>query len=44
MFRTFNMGIGLVIAVPPNEITYAIECLFDDFGESAWILGEVKSI
>jgi phosphoribosylformylglycinamidine cyclo-ligase len=40
MRRTFNMGLGLVLAVPPGEIDRAIAAL-EAAGERAWRVGEV---
>lgn len=40
MFRTFNMGVGLVIAVKKGDVDFALNFLSKS-GEHAWILGEV---
>jgi len=40
MFNTFNMGVGMVIAVDKNEADTALEALADA-GEKAFVLGEV---
>ncbi len=40
MFNTFNMGIGMVIAVDSEKANKAIN-LFDSLGEKAYIIGEV---
>lgn len=42
MFNTFNMGIGLVLAVPAGQAKEAVE-YFDSVGEKAYIIGEVVS-
>jgi len=42
MFRTFNCGVGLVIAVPANAAVKAIEVL-QQHGEHAWELGEIQA-
>jgi phosphoribosylformylglycinamidine cyclo-ligase len=42
MRRTFNMGVGMVIAVAPDAVDTAIEQL-GAAGETAWRLGEVIS-
>lgn len=42
MFRTFNMGIGYVLIVPPGQV----ECLLDTLaaqGERAYLIGWVES-
>ncbi len=40
MFNTFNMGVGMVIAVAEEETDKAIEVLKEN-GEDAVILGKV---
>jgi phosphoribosylformylglycinamidine cyclo-ligase len=40
MYRTFNMGIGMVLAVPANQAEDVIYRL-NGLGEQAWIIGEV---
>ncbi|ELR64324.1 Phosphoribosylformylglycinamidine cyclo-ligase [Photobacterium marinum] len=40
MYRTFNCGVGLVIALPKDQATEAIEILQAE-GEQAWLLGEI---
>ena len=40
MFRTFNMGIGMVLIVPAEEATLIVHRL-NDSGEHAYIIGEV---
>lgn len=40
LFRTFNMGVGLVLIAPPEHADAAVEELAAA-GESAWALGEV---
>lgn len=41
MFRTFNMGIGLVVIVATNEAQSAIERL-NKLGEMAYLIGQVE--
>ncbi len=41
MFNTFNMGVGLCIALPADEVDKAISVL-KEAGENACVLGEVK--
>jgi phosphoribosylformylglycinamidine cyclo-ligase len=40
MFRTFNMGIGMVVVVPEEEAEAALQ-VARDLGETAWVIGEV---
>ncbi|RZU98992.1 phosphoribosylformylglycinamidine cyclo-ligase [Spiribacter vilamensis] len=40
MRRTFNCGVGMVLAVPANEAANALDIL-RAAGESAWIVGDV---
>jgi len=40
MFNTFNMGVGMVVAVPKEEADKAVQVL-QDCGETAYIIGEV---
>lgn len=41
MFRTFNMGVGMILAVAPAEADGAVRSLVEA-GEDAWIIGEVR--
>ena len=40
MFNTFNMGVGMVAVVSPEDADKAIETLKAN-GEDAYILGEI---
>ncbi|MBQ7522079.1 MAG: phosphoribosylformylglycinamidine cyclo-ligase, partial [Clostridia bacterium] len=40
MFNTFNMGVGMVIAVDKNDVDTALNVL-ENAGEKAFVLGEV---
>ena len=40
MYNTFNMGLGMVLAVSADQVDRALE-LLRDAGESAWQVGEV---
>lgn len=40
MFRTFNCGVGLVIAVPADQADQAVAVL-NNQGENAWVIGTV---
>ena len=42
MYNTFNMGIGLVIAVPAQDAKAVVD-YFNEVGEKAYIIGEVVS-
>jgi len=41
MFRTFNMGIGMVVVVPPGFAEEAV-ALFEQYGEEAFVIGGVE--
>ncbi len=41
MFRTFNMGVGMVLIMEPKNAQEALK-LFEKAGEKAWIIGEVS--
>ena len=40
MYRTFNCGVGMVIAVPNAEAERAVE-LLNQLGEDAWVIGRI---
>mgnify|MGYP003317619265 CR=1 FL=1 len=40
MFNTFNMGVGMSIVVPADEVEAAIEILKAN-GEDAYVIGEI---
>ncbi|MGB2078382.1 MAG: phosphoribosylformylglycinamidine cyclo-ligase [Vibrio sp.] len=42
MYRTFNCGVGLVVALPQEQAQAAVDFL-NQAGENAWILGEVQA-
>ncbi len=42
MYRVFNCGIGMIIIVPEEQSTDAIEYL-NKIGEQAWLVGEIKN-
>ena len=42
MYNTFNMGIGMVVAVDPADVDKAIES-FTAAGDKAFVIGEIKS-
>ncbi|OCG08995.1 phosphoribosylformylglycinamidine cyclo-ligase [Gilliamella sp. wkB178] len=41
MYRTFNCGVGLIIALPKDCVDNAI-ALLNKHGEQAWLIGEIK--
>jgi phosphoribosylformylglycinamidine cyclo-ligase len=42
MFRTFNMGLGLLLVVPPSRAPDAVARL-TRAGEQAWVVGDIAS-
>ncbi len=40
MFSTFNMGLGMVLIVPPQDEEGVLERL-ESLGEDAWVVGEI---
>lgn len=40
MYRTFNCGVGMVIALPEKEVKTAI-ALLEQAGEKAWVIGKI---
>ncbi len=42
MYNTFNMGIGMIVAVDADKADAAMKCLAD-MGEKAYILGELQA-
>ena len=42
MYRTFNCGVGMVIALPASEADKAIKLLTEK-GENAWKIGTIKA-
>ncbi|SHE50044.1 AIR synthase related protein, C-terminal domain [Thermoanaerobacter uzonensis DSM 18761] len=40
MYRTFNMGIGIVVIVDPSDVDKALEKL-SGMGEKAYVIGEI---
>ena len=42
MYRTFNCGVGMVLAVPSDAANQAI-ALLEQAGETAWQIGEITS-
>lgn len=42
MYRTFNCGVGLIIALPQDQAESAVELLKAE-GENAWIIGNIAT-
>ena len=42
MFNTYNMGVGMSVVVPANEVETALEILKSN-GEDAYVIGEIIS-
>jgi phosphoribosylformylglycinamidine cyclo-ligase len=43
MYRTFNMGVGMVLAVDKGDVDDILSRLHG-LGEQAWLIGEVKGM
>ena len=41
MERVFNLGIGMVVAVPPSEVDVAVG-IAQGAGHQAWVIGEIR--
>ncbi len=42
MYRTFNCGVGLIVALPQEQAQAAVDLLTAE-GENAWIIGRIDS-
>lgn len=42
MYRTFNCGVGLIIALPKDQANAAVALLQAE-GETAWVIGEIAA-
>jgi phosphoheptose isomerase len=42
MYRTFNCGVGLILALPQDEVDKALT-LLEKAGEKAWLLGHIEA-
>ncbi len=42
MYRTFNCGVGLILALPQGEVDNALT-LLEKAGEKAWLLGHIET-
>lgn len=42
MYRTFNCGVGLIIALPKDSAAQAVKIL-NDLGENTWVIGHIEN-
>ena len=42
MYRTFNCGVGMVVALPSDKVEAALTLLNAE-GEKAWLIGEIAN-
>ena len=42
MYRTFNCGVGMVIALPQSQVETALAILKQS-GENAWLIGHIEN-
>ena len=42
MYRTFNCGVGMIIALPADRVEAALSLLNAE-GEQAWLIGKIAS-
>lgn len=42
MYRTFNCGVGLIIALPQDQVETALSIL-NNAGENAWVIGDIAN-
>ncbi|MPW35198.1 phosphoribosylformylglycinamidine cyclo-ligase [Vibrio sp. B1Z05] len=40
MYRTFNCGVGLIVALPQDQAEQAVQLLKEE-GENAWVIGQI---
>ena len=40
MYRTFNCGVGLIVALPKDQAEAAVALLQEE-GENAWVIGQI---
>ncbi|VAY02312.1 Phosphoribosylformylglycinamidine cyclo-ligase [Arsenophonus endosymbiont of Aleurodicus dispersus] len=43
MYRTFNCGVGMLIVLPAEEVSYTLQ-LLNQLGEKAWQIGKIVAI
>ena len=42
MYRTFNCGVGMIVALDKADAEKAVEILNDN-GEKAWVIGSIEN-
>jgi len=42
MYRTFNCGVGMILAVAADQAEAAVKVL-QDLGETAWVIGQIEA-
>ncbi|HBO94820.1 MAG TPA: phosphoribosylformylglycinamidine cyclo-ligase, partial [Gammaproteobacteria bacterium] len=42
MYRTFNCGVGMILAIAADQAQAAVTAL-QDLGESAWLIGTIEA-
>ena len=40
MYNTFNMGVGMILAIPKDQVGHAVD-LLTKIGERAYVVGSV---
>ncbi len=43
MYRTFNCGVGMIVALPKADVETALG-LLQQAGEKAWVIGEIQHL
>lgn len=43
MYRTFNCGVGMIIALPESDVEKALSVLKES-GENAWVIGKIEDL
>ena len=43
MYRTFNCGVGMIVALPKEDVETALG-LLQQAGEKAWVIGEIQHL
>ena len=42
MYRTFNMGIGMIVACAPGDVD-RVRAVLSQAGEQSWVIGDLVS-
>ncbi len=42
MYNTYNMGLGMVLAVDPSDVEKTLKAI-EASGDKAWVVGETKA-